>query len=343
MGRSLPPRLGTIDNTGPNTLAAFLLEHGTDCARIDLAVAFVTTSGLEQILHLLKRVAAKGRVRILTGLYQGFTEPKALRVLLREQHNTAGRLSVRLSTDGHFHWKAYLLVKKQTARLVVGSSNLTADGLYETGELNLTLSVGTSSKALRDVSRVFDDSWAGKSVSLTDRVVEKYATWREGAGGSPRHRAVPIKSLLSGAEKDEEPQRAVERRYWRTWIYGYLAEETTDLLNRTTDWNRRGYYFFGTGMPSFRTGDRVALFDTTNDFLELIQIVDTTQTPVRTPDGRHFAAYRRLPRVARRKLVPNRWRALKADGLLKLKGDAFLTRKLSERTFEKYREHLERD
>lgn len=340
MGRSGTPRIGTIDNTGPNTLAAFLLERGPGCDRIDLAVAFVTASGLEQVLHLLKLVAAKGRVRILTGLYQGFTDPKALRTLLREQRDTADRLSARVSTDAHFHWKAYLLAKRAAATVVVGSSNLTADGLGETGELNLTLLVPAASKAFRDVSRVFDAHWDGRSGPLTARLVEKYTTWREGAGGSPRHRVVPIKALVAGGE-EEKPQ-PVEPRYWRTGVSGHLAEATEDLLARTTDWDRRGYSYFSTGEPTFRPGDRIALFDTTDNFLELVEVVGTTRMPVRTPDGRHFAAYRRLKGVARRKLVPNRWRALKAAGLLARKGDAALTRKLSERTFEAYRDLLGR-
>jgi HKD family nuclease len=227
MGRAA--RIGTVTNTGLNTLARFLDAQGKGCERIDIAVAFVTAAGLDQVLHLLKRVAAKGEVRILTGFYQGFTEPKALRTLLREQRNTAGRLSVKVSNDPHFHWKAYLLVKKATARVVVGSSNLTADGLNQTGELNLALSVGTSSKAFRDVSRVFNDHWTGKSAPLTASVVGKYETWREAAGGSPRHRKVPIKKLISGAAKAEKPQ-PTEVRYWRVGLTGYFSDETEAIL-----------------------------------------------------------------------------------------------------------------
>lgn len=334
-------RIGTIDNTGPNTLATFLDEAGKGCGRIDVASAFVTAAGLERVLYLLKPVAAKGRVRVLTGFYQGFTDPKALGALLHEQRATDGRLSVRVSTDAHFHWKAYILVKKAAATVVVGSSNLTANGLGETGELNLTLTVGTATKPFHDVSGAFDTHWTGKSVPLTADVVAKYTVWREGAGGSPKHRSVPIKALLAGA-KEEERTEPTEPRYWRTCVSGHFAEGTEDVLRRTTDWERRGHWYFSTGQTTFRPGDRVALFDTAAGFLELVQIVDATRTPVRTPDGWHFAAYRRVQRVARRKLVPNRWKALKDAGLLKKKGDAFLTRKLSAQTFEAYRDHLGR-
>jgi HKD family nuclease len=93
------------------------------CNQIDIAVAFVTAAGLDSLEFLLKQAASKGSVRVITGLYQGFTEPKALWTLLRAQEETGGRLSVRVSRDDRFHWKAYMLVKRDSAKVVIGSSN----------------------------------------------------------------------------------------------------------------------------------------------------------------------------------------------------------------------------
>lgn len=305
MGRSRTIQIGAIENSGPNTLVAFLRNAGAGCTQIDIAVAFVTAAGLDSLLYLLKRAASKGSVRVLTGLYQGFTEPKALWTLLREQEQTGGRLSVRVSRDGHFHWKAYMLVKKDAAKVVIGSSNLTDDGLHQTGELNVVLTLGTGSKEFAELRRVFEQHWQGKSEGLTAEIVAKYEGWRKEAGPVPKSRSVPIRKILAGAPKKEkgEPQ---EVRYWRTCIDGHLDDETVDLLGRTTDWDKRGYWYFSTWNPSFRTGDRVILFDLSDKYLGVIDIKDTTQTPVRTPDGFHFAAYRRVRGFARRRLVPNR-------------------------------------
>src|SRR5262245_2981475 len=107
MTRRRSIQIGAIENAGPNTLVAFLRNAGAGCTQIDIAVAFVTAAGLDSLLYLLQQAASKGAVRVLTGLYQGFTEPKALSTLLRAQEQTGGRLSVRVSRDGHFHWKAY--------------------------------------------------------------------------------------------------------------------------------------------------------------------------------------------------------------------------------------------
>ena len=109
MSKANQIKVGTIDNSGPNKLVSFLRAESRATQQIDMAVAFVTMSGLDSVLHLLKRTAARGNVRLLTGLYQGFTEPKALRTLLREQRQTDGRLSVQISAAPHFHWKAYFL------------------------------------------------------------------------------------------------------------------------------------------------------------------------------------------------------------------------------------------
>src|SRR5690349_17804578 len=104
MGDRPQVRVGIVENAGPNTLASFLRNAGSVAGSVDIASAFVTSAGLGLMSRLLRKVTVKGRVRILTGLYQGFTEPDALRALLREQQETEGRLSVRISKDRHFHW-----------------------------------------------------------------------------------------------------------------------------------------------------------------------------------------------------------------------------------------------
>jgi HKD family nuclease len=339
MGKGV--RIGAIENSGPNTLVAFLRNAGAGCDQIDIAVAFITAAGLGALLFLLKKAASRGRVRVLTGLYQGFTEPKALWTLLREQEQTDGRLSVRVSKDGHFHWKAYMLAKKATVKVVVGSSNLTDDGLHQTGELNVVLSLGTSSKEFAELRRVFERHWQGKSEALTGEIVANYEGWRKETGVILKHRSVPIRRILGGTPRKRRAERE-KLRYWRTCIDGHLEDETVDLLKQTTDWDRRGYEFFSTWRPTFRPGDRVILFDLSDKYLGVIESKDTTQTPVRTPDGFHFAAYRRVRGFARRRLVPNRWKALKAAGLLKRKDDAYVTRKLSKERFDLYLEQLKK-
>ena len=182
MQKNRPIKLGTIENAGPNTLVAFLRNAGAACDQIDIGVAFITAAGLDSLLYLLKKAASLGSVRVLTGLYQGFTEPRALRTLLMEQKRADGRFSVRVSTDQRFHWKAYFLVRRDTARVVIGSSNLTEYGLHETGELNVVLSLSTESNGFAELRRIYEQHWNNKSVGLTDEIVTTYEVWWKEAG-----------------------------------------------------------------------------------------------------------------------------------------------------------------
>jgi hypothetical protein len=179
-------------------------------------------------------------------LYQWVTEPRALRTLLREQEESDGRLSVRLSRDRHFHWKTYILVKRHTARVVIGSSNLTGEGLHETGELNVVLSLDTKSKGFVELSRVFKRHWEKNSKPLTDEIVTKYEGLRKDIAQVLKPPSVPIRRIL-GQEPRAKVESPREVRYWRTWILGHLQDETLDLLSKTTDWDRRKYGYFAMG------------------------------------------------------------------------------------------------
>ncbi|MGC4065282.1 MAG: hypothetical protein QM784_11665 [Polyangiaceae bacterium] len=71
-----------IDNEGPNTLRSTLLHLFQNASTAEVHVAFATEEGVALLLRKLRRVE---EVRVLVGLWQGFTDPKALRVLLDVQ------------------------------------------------------------------------------------------------------------------------------------------------------------------------------------------------------------------------------------------------------------------
>ncbi len=338
MNRKNLVQVGTIENTGPNTLISFLQNAGSGTTGIDVAVAFVTSTGIDALLYLLKKTATKGQVRLLTGLYQGFTEPKALRALLREQEETKGRLSVRLSLDKHFHWKSYFLVKKDKATVVIGSSNLTKDGLCRTGELNAVISLAGSSTEYVDLHRPFEQHWGQESSDLSEKVIGKYEKWRSKAD-LPSHRlSVPISKILSGTGGKQEPER--EPTYWLSYIDRALADKTVSLIDETTDWDDRGLWYCTNDRQVFRTGDRVIFFDLMDKLVQAARVVATTTTPIRTSNGYHFAACRKIRGVSQRRLVPNRWKSLKAAGLLKTKSSVETTRRLQKFVYERYVDNL---
>lgn len=135
-------RFALVNNVGPNNLRDSLRAWMPGAQSVDIGVAFITRAGLNELLPSIQQVAQRGRVRVLTGIYQAFTEPEALRAWLRVQKVTNGALELRVSSTPHFHWKVYLIQTRAGLRAVVGSSNVTGDGLVGGAELNVIVEPG---------------------------------------------------------------------------------------------------------------------------------------------------------------------------------------------------------
>jgi HKD family nuclease len=338
-----PPRtrIAQIDNSGLNQLLPYLRAAGGSCRQIDLAVAFITATGLESILHVLQKVARRGRVRVLTGLYQGFTDPKALAALLREQTATRGRLTVRLSDDPRFHWKAYLLTGNRSATAIIGSSNLTNEGLTESGELNVVLTTRPDAKDFGQFCKVFEKNWANRATPLDKRIVDEYRDWHQKQERPPR-RSVPLKRILGKSDKvalvsDHRPQR-----FWRLSCTGTLQDTTINLLEELTDWDKRGLETLSTFTAQIRAGDEGVMFDVQSGWLTVIEIRDDTQTPKRTPDGRYFIGYRIRPKSIRKRLTPALWKRLREAKLIHSKVGAQVMGRLPEHKYRLFEAFLTR-
>lgn len=101
---TLKPELLVNDGQGRKVLTS-INSHLQFCDKFWFSVAFVTTSGiacLKQELMELERKEIPGR--ILVSQYLNFTQPEALRELLKFKN-----LDVRIATDSNFHAKGYLL------------------------------------------------------------------------------------------------------------------------------------------------------------------------------------------------------------------------------------------
>jgi HKD family nuclease len=338
-----PIRIGTIDNTGPNTLLSYLRNAGHAAAQFDIAVAFISKAGLESVLHLLKRVAAKGPVRLLTGLYQGFTDPAALRILLREEANSQGRLTVKISTNPRFHWKAYFLMRKTTANVVIGSSNLTEEGLTNSGELNSVLLLQKNSQPFRELHAIFNRQWDTRAKPLSGIDLNAYEEWRKVADVQAQHRKVPLRAILGNYSSDSKTEHIrTARRLWRFCFASNLDARSIEIVSRYTDWEQRGYEYFSAAKPIYQDGDRFVLFDLSDRTLTVNEVLASTRTPEPTPAGYHFFAYRRVPRTRLRRLLRKRWAELKAANLLSHKEQIFRDKTISQTEFDRYLAFLKR-
>ncbi|MFK3916232.1 DUF3427 domain-containing protein [Psychrobacter sp. NPDC078501] len=162
------PELLVNDGQGRKVLTS-INTHLQFCDKFWFSVAFVTTSGiacLKQELMELERKEIPGR--ILVSQYLNFTQPEALRELLKFKN-----LDVRIATDSNFHAKGYLFSSSDIHHLIIGSSNLTANALTSNKEWNLKVSssnIGSlSQQAIREFTQEFDSA-----LPVTSDFIERY-------------------------------------------------------------------------------------------------------------------------------------------------------------------------
>ncbi|HEU0029913.1 MAG TPA: phospholipase D-like domain-containing protein [Kofleriaceae bacterium] len=301
-------RIAFIENRGPNSVKATLKKLFDGASAADVQVAFTTKSGLDALLPRLSKVATKGKVRFLTGLYQGNTEPDALRVLQRAQLRSGNRLEVRLAKETRFHRKAYLARTKSTLHAVIGSSNLTTNGLGSGGELNVLLSFPVESKQAKAAMETFERAWSD-GAALTARRVKRYAEVRV-RPVAPLIPQATIASIIGRDAKhkrsdDVEPSAITKPRSWVNGITGTVGKQTMAVVADETDWDRNGWNWCSTHTSVFARGDRLLVLDRSSKpgWARLARVLDVQRTATPTPDGRDFMAYAQLAKTHRRRLT----------------------------------------
>lgn len=146
-----------------------LQKEISDCDRFDFSVAFITRSGMACINQLLDNTRDKVRGRIITTDYLNFSEPAALRQLLKFSN-----IEVRIYSRQNFHTKGYIFHKGKETSLMVGSSNITQDALNVNKEWNVWYSTHESDNLfLRTTVSEFESMWK-QSVPLTEAWIQEY-------------------------------------------------------------------------------------------------------------------------------------------------------------------------
>ena len=154
---------------------------------LDAAVAFVLRGGPELLETVL---AEERRVRILTGLHLGSTDPAALRMLLDMG------AEVKVYTRATFHPKVYLVrgasgLREREALAVVGSANLSRAGLVDNVEASIALRGAPDSPVLRAIIAYFERLWnSPDSKPLDDELLRRFERyWRRVSSAASRARA----------------------------------------------------------------------------------------------------------------------------------------------------------
>lgn len=169
--------------------------------RVDMAVAFIKTTGLRlllpDLLESLQRNEAAlpaAQVRILTSDYLDVTDPEALRllILLAEQ---GAQVRIYQSGSSSFHLKAYLFSGQDWGRAFIGSSNISRQALQQGLEWNYRIDYPGDDGFL-EACRRFDELFEHpRCATLTDAWIDGYE----------RRRIKPVQSFEAGSTESEPP------------------------------------------------------------------------------------------------------------------------------------------
>ena len=174
--------------------------------QVDMAVAFVKTTGLNLLLPDLldvlrkQRQPAPARVRILTSDYLDITDPEALRKLLLLQDHGA-QVGVYESKGSSFHMKAYLFAGggqsgrsgEYWGRAFIGSSNISRQALQDGLEWNYQIDYPPEAGYLEAASRFEELFRHPRVVPLTDHWIDEYA----------KRRVPPPRAIAPGSTEQE--------------------------------------------------------------------------------------------------------------------------------------------
>ncbi|MEF8727895.1 MAG: DUF3427 domain-containing protein [Accumulibacter sp.] len=198
--------VGKLITGGDDPFLPHLLKSIGRASEIDIAVAFVKTTGLRLLMPdlLVALWPAEDSqqtpccVRILTSDYLDVTDPEALRLLMLLQEQGADTRVFEVG-DASFHLKAYLFASAADGGIAegtafVGSSNISRQALTDGLEWNYRVSYPGDDGFL-EARRKFEELFAHRrSLPLTAAWVERY-----------EQRRVPLPRAIAPGSNEQEP------------------------------------------------------------------------------------------------------------------------------------------
>lgn len=152
------PKIVTNNKEKHKKVLDTILTQLYQCDTFLFSVAFITKSGIACIKDaLVENKNVKGK--ILASQYLNFTEPMALREILKFPN-----VEIRMMTEERaFHAKGYLFHhtedKPEDYTMVIGSSNMTANALTHNQEWNVFFTSAKEGALIRETREEFDALW----------------------------------------------------------------------------------------------------------------------------------------------------------------------------------------
>ena len=167
--KELLPQLLVNDKVAGIKVLTALDTEFQKCDEFWISVAFLTSSGLAAIINRLDDLQLRGiQGKILVSQYLNFTQPTALKKLLRFNN-----IELRIATEGNFHSKGFLFKKGTFYNLIIGSSNLTAPALCSNKEWNLKVSATVSSHIISEAVNQFHEEFR-KAIKVDQLFIDNY-------------------------------------------------------------------------------------------------------------------------------------------------------------------------
>jgi len=317
------------------------------CSRADIAVAYITNEGLNQILpSLRKAINRKCKVRILIGLSSdGFNEPDALKTILNLYRSR--KLKFGISTlKEKFHQKTYIFHSlRKPLFTVMGSSNLTKKALVGPGELNVALNPEDmhDMQAFTQLNRSYERNWNNSCRSLRKltQVVESYRRHRQRTSGrAPLSKKSwnRIAKLIGKPTKEDKDSGTTSKRRrgrpvqaWYIPITGTLSKKTDDAIETQFGWSDQGLTWVSITKGEYNKLANVAFEKDLDLFIHdkvnrpgwllrrYAEDVDVLPRAANKSDGRYYLAYQEK---GRRRKFSNRPKSelLRAGFVKKMEG-----------------------
>jgi superfamily II DNA or RNA helicase len=164
------PELLVNHKQPPKKVLSTVIDELNNCEAFYISVAFVTSNGVATLMNTLQSLEEKGITgKILVSDYLKFTEPEALRKLLKFSN-----IELKISTNENSHSKGYIFKSNDYFNLIIGSSNLTANALSTNKEWNLKVSGLNNSAIVEKVLGEFKADFS-KSKDVTIDFIETYS------------------------------------------------------------------------------------------------------------------------------------------------------------------------
>lgn len=133
-----------------------------------LCIAFLKSSGLNQLINGLKRI--KNKTVLFIGIDFYLTEPEALKTLYKEGF----KLFITKKENKTYHPKIYYFKKDSDITVFIGSSNLTSGGLTSNIETSVKCKCNKDSKFDNEINHLFNE-FEGNSVLVDNiQIINKY-------------------------------------------------------------------------------------------------------------------------------------------------------------------------